>query len=754
MSVLLTLTRIVQAAAEADSPAVQVRKLVDGIQREMDVDACSLYLVDDHQDLVLAASHGLGAAAVGHATIPHKQGLVGLVVAGRHPVNLVEPASHPAFHYVSGSDEEQFRSFCGVPLIRAGAVIGALVVQRREPRPLSAEEEAFLVTLGTQLALVVANWQDWHETDKYAPRVLRGIRGSPGIGIGSVFLCEDLDLFSVVDAPCRDRDGAKAQWRELLSRVQSEVREEQSALGDSLSREVAGIFDAYHMLLSDPALRLGVEQGIDAGHDLPSALRGVIQHFAKLFMAMEDPYLRARHEDIRHLGNRLYGTWREGMTGSGDENLPGGPLVLVGAQVSVSHIAAVPREQLAGIACFQGSTLSHTAVLANALGIPAVMGLGEVRGIGEGDNILVDGNQASVILNPEPAVLAEYRELARSEQQLRGLLQELRDQPAITRDGHRVNLYANSGLIADLSPGLAAGAEGLGLYRTEIPFMISETFPSEEEQYRLYRDVITAYRGKPVHMRILDVGADKPLPYFPVQEPNPVLGWRGIRFCLDNSALLMTQLRAMLRAAQGSQQLRILLPMVSASSELERFHVLLNDALAQLLEEGQTVCRPEVGIMVEVPAAISQLGKWRDEIDFLSIGSNDLSQYLLALDRNNPRVSPSYDHLHPSVLSEIARVVEAGAALKLPVSLCGEMSSDPEAVILLLGLGIRTLSLSAAQLPRIKWLIRAADSGEAARLAAQALQLRETNAIRELTESYLQSLAPPWLSKQHEVKQL
>jgi phosphotransferase system enzyme I (PtsI)/phosphotransferase system enzyme I (PtsP) len=282
--------------------------------------------------------------------------------------------------------------------------------------------------------------------------------------------------------------------------------------------------------------------------------------------------------------------------------------------------------------------------------------------------------------------------------------------------------------------------------------MISETFPSEEEQVLIYRQVMEAYRGKPVHMRILDVGADKPLPYFPVQEDNPVLGWRGIRFCLDNTSLLMTQLRAMLRSASRIGNLRLLVPMVSAEKELRRFHAILADAVSQLRQEGEEVLVPEVGIMVEVPAAISQLPKWRQLIDFISIGSNDLSQYLIAVDRNNPRVSSAYDHLHPSVLDEIVRIVKVADQLDLPVSLCGEMSSDPDAVVLLLGMGIRTLSLSAAQLPRIKWLIRATDTADAKALCDRALGLADSADIRVLTRNYLESLEMPGLkTSKHEV---
>lgn len=736
MSVILDLTRIVQAAAEADSPSAQVSVIVDSIQQYMGLDVCSLYLADEHGDMALLASRGLDPAAVGNVRIPAGKGLVGLVAQSRHPINIADAARHPAFYGVSETQEALYSSFFGVPIVRAGVVIGVLVAQSREARVLSAEESAVLVTLGSQLALVVATESIWQDINKSSARSLSGIKGAPGIGIGQVRLCSDIDLYSVTDGPCEDISATLAEWHGLVETVLADVKREQAGLGDLLSQDVATVFDAYCMLLSDPSLVNGVAQLIQDGHHLPGALKRIIHHHADVFLAMDDPYLRARHEDIRHLGNKLYSTWR-GLRTASDDAVPNSQTILVGAQVSVSDIAQVPTELLAGIVCFQGSNLSHTAVLANALGVPAVMGVGEIKGILSRDVLVVDGNAAQVIVRPNSSVLEEYERLRNAESQLKSELQTLRDLPAITVDGTTIRLYANSGLLADISPGLQAGAEGLGLYRTEIPFMVSDTFPSEEEQLAVYRQILEAYGDKPVFMRVLDIGGDKPLPYFPIKEDNPALGWRGIRFCLDNSSLFMSQIRAMLRASEGRGNLRIMLPMVGSTSELIEFHKLLNDALQQLAEEGASVRRPPVGIMVEVPSAISQLVSWREQLDFISIGSNDLSQYLLALDRNNPRVAASYDHVHPAVLHEIARVIDIAQEIDLPLSLCGEMSSDPIAVVLLVGMGVRTLSMSAAQLPKIKWLLRRISIENARAIVEETRLLNDARHIRKLVADRL-----------------
>lgn len=748
MGLILQLPRIVQGAAEASSPEAQVTHIVDAIHQCMDIDVCSLYLADEQDELVLAASHGLASGAEGRTRLPAGRGLVGLVARTRHPLNIIEPSAHPDFHFFPGIGEDRYHSFCAVPLVRGGNTMGVLVVQCLEPRQLSNEEEAFLVTLGAQLALVVANWSDWRGADPALPRIFKGLQGAPGIGIGRAHLCDGADLMSVVEGRSQDIEHDTGRWRDLLARVREDVARERQQLGEDVSTEVAAVFDAYLMLLNDPALVTGVETAIKAGRNLPSALRSVIHHYSELFMAMDDPYLRARHEDIRHLGNRLYTALagvRDAPIAADDQ-----PVVLVASQVSVSDIAALPRGRIAGVVSLEGSIMSHTAILANALGIPAVVGIGAGRRIGQGEPLVVDANLAQVLVQPAPTVLNEYQRLAAEESELRGRLAHLRDEPAVMRDGDRVNLLINSGLLADLTPGLEAGAEGIGLYRTEIPFMVREGFPSEEEQLQIYRHVIDAYRGKPVTLRVLDIGADKPLPYFPIHEQNPALGWRGIRFCLDNSPLLMTQLRAMLSADPAARQLRILLPMVSTLDELLRFRELLDDALQQLRQEGVPAEKPPLGVMVEVPAAISSLGDWAKYIDFVSVGSNDLSQYLLAVDRNNPRVASSYDQLHPAVVAEIARIARYAEELSLPVSVCGEMSSDPAAVLLLLGMGIRTLSMSSARLPRIKWLVQHVDGAQTRALLEECRGLPGAAAIRTRLRRHLHDLDYPGLTSPSE----
>jgi phosphoenolpyruvate-protein phosphotransferase len=736
-NILLEFNRLQNEVSELDTPAAQVRKIVDSVSEIIGTDVCTLYLKDQHDDMVLVSSHGL--VDTGPVSIPAGRGLVGLVARERHALNVARASAHPNFFYVEGTAEERFESFCGVPLVHYGKVIGVLVVQRTGAVALDSDSEALLITLCSQLAHIVADMPVTLQ-GAHINTYIGGVRGSSGIGIGQGVLCDHGELFSVADEPCTDVEAAIAEWHALLHKVRAELEHEESLLSAQLPTQASSLFHTYSSLLADHALIQQVESEIRNGNWLPGALRKSIHYFANLFLEMEDPYLRARHEDIHHLGNKLYASL-QGKNALAERITSVQQVILIGDQVSISDIAAVPSDKLAGIICFEGSSMSHTAVLANALGVPAVMGIGVLKHLRSRERFIVDGNTGRIVRYPNDRLCSEFQQLINEERLLLDKLSALRDLPAITPDDHEIRLLTNSGLLADLSPGRKHGAQGIGLYRTEIPFLVRDSFPSEQEQVDVYGEVFKAYAGMPVYMRTLDVGGDKQLPYFPItDEENPALGWRGIRFSIDNIQLLMTQVRAMLRAGGTTGDLHVLLPMISAAEELNSFNELLSEALRQLGEEGYPVRRPRVGVMVEVPAAISQLPFWRNRIDFVSIGSNDLTQYLLALDRNNSRVASRYDSLHPAVIHEINRTVVIARDCGLALSLCGEMAADPLAVILLIGMGITTLSMSAVKLPRIKYLIRKLPQQRAAQILKQCLTLDSAQDIRAVLNVELQKL--------------
>lgn len=732
---ILELTKITQAVAMADSPLDQVRIIVDEISQFLSMDVCSLYRMNEARDMVLLATHGLQKNRP--VKIPAGKGLVGLVVENRHTINLANSLNHPAYFHVEDIKEELFKSFCGAPMVANGEVIGVLVVQGRKAKKLSEKQEAFLATMASHIALIVQQLPKQLSRPR-TDYVVSGIAASEGLGIGRAVRVNSAGLKDVSIAYNTDPEQEKVRWVKLLEEVLAHFESEKQALELHSSDEISSMFDAYKMLLLDQTLSLRVEELITEGFAIQYAIKQAIQHFAELFQKMDDQYLKERGVDVWHIGNKLYQT----LQGQNKDELSDDQdMILVGEDVSVSDIAACKQERLKAIVCATGSRLSHTSILANALGIPAVMGIDKIIDREDLEVLVVDGFEGKVYLNPKQHILSEFKAQIERQDELKKELDNYRSLPSVTHDGTPVALYANSGLMADITPGIRHGAEGIGLFRTEIPFILSESFPTEEEQCAIYKNVFERYENKPVYMRTLDIGGDKQLPYFPIGwEENPAMGWRGIRFTLDNIQLLMTQVRAMIRAAGPAGELNILLPMVSSLEELDAFRQVLNDALDQLQSEGFEIKRPKLGVMIEIPAAISQIKFWANDIDFISVGTNDLCQYLMAVDRNNTKVSKRIDHVHPALINEMHRIMGEANRHQLPVCVCGEMASEPVAVLLLIGLGVRRLSVSSARIPKLKAMIRQLEISDAEKFAQEAMGQRYASTIRGLGEALLEKL--------------
>lgn len=743
MEPLQALRKIFQEAGELSSADELLQLIVTRVKDATHSDVCSIYLTDEEQDdWVLVATEGLSGSAIGNVRMRTGEGLVGYICKHQSLLNLKDGSKHPNYRYFPETGEEHFAGFLGVPVISFRRVIGVLVIQSYETRCFSAEEEAFLITIAAQLAgplktvlsqekLAAITKEDSNDQIK-----VQGIKGSAGISIGKVhFLAPFNDLATVKDERCENTDDEIIRFRNALEDVKLEVQSGGDRLASSVPQDVHALFGVYLMMLDNDMIVKQTEERITEGFTAASALRQTIDSHAHEFERMDDAYLRARAEDIRHIGARIYA-----RMSAQDHTIevPDEPVILVSKLLSITEIAQFPADKLAGIVCMEGSSLSHTAVLANALGVTAVMGIGDIpRSKIDQQLAVMDGYRAQVIFNASEPLKNEYSRLIEQERKLVRGLEKLKDQPAETTDHHRINLYANTGLLADISPGLERGAEGVGLYRSEIPFMLHDTFPTEDEQTQIYREVLQAYAPRSVYMRTLDIGGDKGLPYFGFTEENPYLGWRGIRFTLDNGSIFLTQIRALLRASIGINNMKIMLPMVSRVEEVDAFRALLDDALSQLREEGLEVKRPSTGIMIEVPSAMMILEQLAKRVDFISIGSNDLTQYLLAVDRNNPKVSSLYNFLNPAVIYSIYRIVRIAHQHRLKVSLCGEMAADPAAVLLLIGMGIDTLSMSAFNLPKIKWVIRTISRKRAESLLTKVLALESEDSIREVLEAEL-----------------
>ena len=526
--------------------------------------------------------------------------------------------------------------------------------------------------------------------------------------------------------------GLKKKFKPFFEALQT-AREDMQRLSKRMKSTVAedehALFDVYVRILDKESLGAEVEQVIRAEQiSAQAALSAVIKKHIQQFENMEDDYLRERASDFRDLGRRVLAELQRSQR---EEIAYPRRTILIGEEVTASALAEVPEGQLLGVVSAKGANNSHVAILARALGVPTVMG---VRGLKvehlSRRAIVVDGFYGHVYVSPARAVLTEFKRLAQEDLKLNQSLVSLRDKPAETLDNHRISLQVNTGLALDAGLSMSVGAEGVGLYRSEVPFMSRDRFPSEDEQHIIYRQILKAFAPRIVTMRTLDIGGDKILPYFPVSEENPYLGWRGIRVTLDHPDVFLMQVRAMMRASEELDNLRIMLPMVTNLSEVEEATYLVEQAFEELLEEGYLIKKPKLGVMIEVPAAVYLARELAKRVDFLSVGSNDLTQYLLAVDRNNLRVAGLYDSFHPAMLRTLMKVVEGGHAAGVEVSICGEMASDPLAVILLLAMGFDTLSMNSTSLPRVKWVIRNISLAQARKVLAEVLELEHPAEIR------------------------
>ncbi len=737
------LRRIVQDINATRDLSEALNLIVAEVKAAIHTDVCSVYMTDyTRGEHVLMATDGLRPGAVGKVRLKLGQGLTGLAASRAEPVNVDNAPAHPAFRYIAATGEAPFRGFIGVPIVRRRKVFGVLVSQQREQRKYTADEESFLVTLAAQLAGCINQAEIRQALERLdddalsGTLFLEGVASARGLAIGeAVVVFPATALNQVPDKDIDDPDAEASRFRQAVAAELAELQRLSERMRLLLAAGDRALFDAYALLLSSDSLVNGTLERIAAGNWAPGALRATVLEYANIFAEMDDPYLRERAADILDLGQRLLDRLQEEQVVN--RHYPD-YTILMGEEISVSQLLDVPPEKLKGLVSVRGTGASHVALLARGLGVPAVFGVSNLPpGRLHGREVAVDGYTVRVCIQPSPALRQEYLKLIAEEAELSRGLQHLRDLPAETLDGHRLELHANSGLFADIAAARNSGVLGVGLYRSELHFFLRDRFPGEEEQATIYTRVLRIMEPHPVVLRTLDVGGDKPLPYFPINEQNPFLGWRGIRISLDQPDLFKTQLRAMLRAGAVYPNLAILFPMIGSVSELSEALDLLRCAEVELREDGVPVRTPRVGIMVEVPSAVYQIDRLVRMVDFVSVGSNDLTQYLLAVDRNNDRVAKLYDPLHPAVLMAIRQVVEGGQAAGKPVGVCGEMAGDPVSALLLAAMGVDSLSMNLGSLLKIKWMIRSIRHDVAQNVLAEVMQMDNAAAIREHANIFL-----------------
>jgi phosphotransferase system, enzyme I, PtsP len=730
-------------------------------------EVCSLYIYDPRtQTLTLWATEGLNKASIGKVKMGLDEGLTGLVLERLEPVMVVDALAHPRYKYFPETGEERYHSFLGVPVVERKKPLGVLVVQTLRRRRFGGEELRLMKAIAAQVAGIIVQlrlaeslqnkekerneyrqrmisaiqqlraYEQQQDTDTRGdqdqPRSVRlvGVPAAPGFGIGAAHVLRPLVTFEGVGEMRAENPAAEwERFQGALRRSLAQIEDMKSRMSGRVPEVDSALFDTHRMMLEDKSFLEKIRGFVDDGFAAETALQFTVDEYVGAFARMSDRYLRERATDVRDVGHRVL----RNLLGV-EEQVPEVPDggILVAEELTLSDLAAIEPQGLMGIALATGGATSHATILAKSFEIPTVVGVDSLlESVQESDGLIVDGNSGAVYVRPSRDVLTEYERLDREYRAFNRELESLHDLPAETGDGHRVTLEANIGLMGDLAFAHRHGAEGVGLYRTEFPFLTYRDFPDEEEQLRLYRRVIDALGTKRVTVRTLDLGADKYPSYVRfIKEDNPFLGWRSIRISLEHPELFKVQLRAILRASAHGR-VRLLFPMICSVEEIERCQELVAEVRRELTQQGIPYDSDmPVGVMVEVPSAVMQAEELARRVDFLSLGTNDLIQYLLAVDRNNRKVAPLYEPLHPAVLRAVALTVRAAKKAGRSLSICGEMAADPVCALVLIGFGIDQLSMGSFYIPSIKRLIRSIDYSDAREMSRKVLEMSSAQEVK------------------------
>ncbi|PAP96093.1 phosphoenolpyruvate--protein phosphotransferase [Mesorhizobium wenxiniae] len=705
------LKRLRELMQEPLEPQERLDRIVRDIAANMVAEVCSLYVLRADSVLELYATEGLNPNAVHLAQLRLGEGLVGTIAASARPLNLSNAQEHPAFAYLPETGEEIYNSFLGVPVLRAGRTLGVLVVQNKTMRHYRDDEVEALETTAMVIAEMIATGdlarltRPGLELDLRRPVSFTGLSFNEGVGLGHVVLHEPRIV--VTNLFNEDSD-------EEIKRLDASLGSLRLSIDDMLERrEVAfegehrQVLEAYRMFANDSGWVRRLEEAIRNGLTAEAAVEKVQSDMRARMLHMTDPYLRERMSDFDDLANRLL----RQLMGRGPDDVAASlpkDAIIVARSMGAAELLDYPRDKLRGLVLEDGAATSHVVIVARAMGIPVA---GQMRGAvsmaENGDAIIVDGEEGAIHLRPQPDLEAAYAEKVRFRARRQEVYRELRKKPSVTKDGVQVDLLMNAGLAVDLPQLAEAGAAGIGLFRTELQFMVASTFPRAEAQERLYRDVLDAARGKPVTFRTIDIGGDKVLPYFKdtIQEENPALGWRAIRLTLDRPGLLRTQIRALLKAC-GGRELKLMLPMVTELGEIAQAREIIDREVRHLSRFAHHLPTSlKLGAMLEVPSLLFQLDELMKAVDFVSVGSNDLFQFVMAVDRGNTQLSDRFDALSTPFLRVLKQIADAGVRNQTPVTLCGELAGKPISAMALIGLGYRSISMSPASIGPVKAML-------------------------------------------------
>jgi phosphotransferase system enzyme I (PtsP) len=692
-------------------PQERLDRIVREIAAIMVAEVCSLYVLRADGVLELYATEGLNPGAVHLASLKLGQGLVGTIAASARPLNLSDAQKHPAFAYLPETGEEIYHSFLGVPVLRAGRTLGVLVVQNRTMRNYADDEIEALETTAMVIAEMIASGdlvrlaRPGMELDLTRPVRIDGLSLNDGIGLGYVVLHEPRIV--VTNLFNEDSEAEKTRLERALGSLRVSIDDMLSRREVAFEGEHRAVLEAFRMFANDQGWVRRLNEAIGNGLTAEAAVEKVQSDMRARMQHMTDPYLRERMSDFDDLANRLL---RQLIGGSGEDAAAALPrdAIVVARTMGAAELLDYPREKLRGLMLEDGAATSHVVIVARAMGIPVIGQLkGAVSMSDNGDAVIVDGDEGIIHLRPQSDLEKAYAEKVRFRARKQQLYRDLRDKPNRSRDGVPVDLLMNAGLLVDLPQLVDSGAAGIGLFRTELQFMVASTFPRSEAQEKLYRSVMDAAAGKPVTFRTIDIGGDKVLPYFKDarQEENPALGWRAIRLTLDRPGLLKAQVRALLKAC-GGRELKIMLPMVTELGEIAQAREIIDTEVRHLSRHAHLLPNQvKVGAMLEVPSLLFQLDELMAAVDFVSVGSNDLFQFMMATDRGNTMLANRFDPLSVPFLRTLKAIVDAGRRNDTPVTLCGELAGKPISAMALMGLGFRSISMSAASIGPVKAML-------------------------------------------------
>jgi phosphotransferase system, enzyme I, PtsP len=732
------LRRLREVMAERESAQARLDKVAVLIASNMVAEVCSIYLRRKDGSLELFATEGLRPEAVHNTHLKPGEGLVGLIALQAEPMQFPDAQHHPAFSYRPETGEEIYHSFLGVPILRGGHTIGVLTVQNRTMRQYSDEEVEALQTTAMVLAEMIASSGGLAVTGEVSAEPRRELAGrftglpiSEGVALGHVVLHEPRIVVTRLIA-----EDAELEQR----RLSQAIEELTGAIDGMLERgdlaragEHREVLEAFRMFAHDHGWRRRLDEALLTGLTAEAAVQRVRNDTRARMLRQTDPHARERLHDIDDLSNRLLILLSGGAGTAAAGNLPQ-DTILIARTMGPAELLDYDRQRLRGLVLEEGGAASHVAIVARALGIAAIS---QVKGVLEtvegGDAAIVDADGGELHIRPTQEVVSAYADKVRFRARRQAQYAALRTVPSVTLDGERVAIHINAGLLFDLPHLDQSGADGIGLFRTELQFMISATFPRLEQQTRLYKAILDAAGDRPVVFRSLDVGGDKVLPYFRgSKEENPAIGWRAIRMALDRPALFRTQIRALLRAAQG-RDLRIMLPMIADVSELEAARALIDREVMILKRHGHPEPkRLMIGAMIEVPALLWQLDRVLPLADFASVGSNDLMQFLFAADRGNMRVAERFDSLNPAALKALRQIVAGADKHKVPLTLCGEMAGRPLEAMALIGLGFRSISMAPASVGPVKAMILSLDADSLKQRLEELLECKDTSLREDL----------------------